>query len=284
MIAKLPRYGADAFVLDLEDGTPEEEKAPARDSLPGAVSGLRERGLESRLFVRINEPRSVHVEADLGAALEAAIDGIVLPKLEAPSELERMSARLARAEDRHGRRMSLIGLIETAAGVLRVEDLARAPGSYLEALAFGAEDFVTGMRGVRTREGLEVLYARSRVVLAARAAGIGAIDQVWVGIRDERGFRRDAELGRQLGYDGKLCVVPRQVEIANEVFSPSEDEVAHSRRLIQAYETARSEGHGALAFEGRMVDEPVLERARTIVELASRLGGDPNSEGKQGGK
>jgi citrate lyase subunit beta/citryl-CoA lyase len=124
------------------------------------------------------------------------------------------------------------------------------------------------------------LYARSRVVLAARAAGLEAVDQVFVNIRDDEAFRRDAEMGRQLGYGGKMCVVPRQMVIANEVFSPSPDEIDRSRRLIQAYEAAQAAGRGAIDFEGGMVDEPLLRRAQAIVQLATDLaatadGGSP---------
>ena len=122
---------------------------------------------------------------------------------------------------------------------MNVETLAGAHGSHLSGLAFGAEDFITDLGGRRTPEGLEVLYARSRVVLAARAAGFQALDLVFVNIRDDEGFRRDAQMGRQLGYSGKMCIVPRQVEVANVVFSPSAEEIEIARRLLEAYESAQ---------------------------------------------
>jgi citrate lyase subunit beta/citryl-CoA lyase len=106
------------------------------------------------------------------------------------------------------------------------------------------------------------------VVLAARFGGLQALDQVFTNIRDDEGFRRDAELGRQLGYSGKLCITPRQIEIANEVFSPSAEEIDRSRRLIQAYEAAQAQGRGVIEFEGGMIDEPVLKRARAILQLS----------------
>jgi citrate lyase subunit beta / citryl-CoA lyase len=108
------------------------------------------------------------------------------------------------------------------------------------------------------------------VILAAKAAGLQGVDQVYANIRDDEGFRRDAELGRQLGFDGKLCVTPRQTEIANSVFSPSDAEIERSRRLIDAFESAQAQGRGAIDFEGAMIDEPLLKRARAILELASR--------------
>jgi citrate lyase subunit beta/citryl-CoA lyase len=108
------------------------------------------------------------------------------------------------------------------------------------------------------------------VVLAARLAGVQALDQVFASIRDDEAFRKDAELGRQLGYSGKMCIVPRQVEIANEVFSPSPEEADRSRRLIDTYEAAQATGRGAIEFEGGLVDEPMLKRARVILQLAAR--------------
>jgi len=272
LIEKFPRYPADVFAIDLEDGTPETEKASARRDLPRAIGGLRERGVTAQLFVRTNEMRSPHAAADLAAALETPIDGVIIPKLAAPADLRIVTEVLSRAEARSGRPLRLIGTIETAAGVLNVEAIASCGDAHLCALAFGAEDFVTDIGGRRTAEGLEVLYARSRIVLAARAAGLEAIDQVCVQIRDDEAFRRDAAMGRQLGYGGKMCVVPRQAVIANEVFSPSPQEIERSRRLMQAYQTAQAEGRGVFDFEGGMVDEPLLRRAQAIVQLATDLG------------
>ena len=193
-----------------------------------------------------------------------SVDGVMMPKLESVDELKKFAAQI----DRSGHGVQLIGVIETARGVLNVETLAAVPHSHLTALAFGAEDFMTDLGGQRTPEGLEVLYARSRVVLAARAAGLQALDLVFVNIRDDEGFRRDAQVGRQLGYSGKMCIVPRQVETANVVFSPSAQEIERARRLLDAYDKAQADGRGVFEFEGAMVDEPILKRARGILELA----------------
>jgi citrate lyase subunit beta/citryl-CoA lyase len=250
LLKKFPRYPADAFAIDLEDGTPESEKESARRALPAIVAFLREQGLKAQLFVRINAS-SRHMESDLAAALTTSIDGLIIPKVERVVTLNPS--------------VQLIAIVETVRGVLNVESTAAA-SPQLSALAFGAEDFVTDAGGRRTNDGLEVLYARSRVVLAARAAGLQALDQVFVNIRDEEGFRRDANAGRDLGYSGKMCIVPGQIEIANAVFSSSPEEIERSRRLIAAYETAQAAGRGTIEFEGVMVDEPVLKRARAILD------------------
>ena len=258
LIGKFPRYPADAFAIDLEDGVPEAEKDTARGSLPEIVASLRNQNLKGHLFIRTNAPQSRHATSDLAAAVGVGIDGIILPKLETSAELRQFVAV----------GIPIIGVIETARGVANVDHLAAAPSSHLTALAFGAEDFITDVGGQRTPGGLEVLYARSRVVLAARAARCQALDLVYVNIRDDEGFKRDAHLGRQLGYSGKMCIVPRQVEIANAVFSPSAEEVENSRRLLEAYDRAQASGRGVFEFNGAMVDEPILKRAREILELA----------------
>ena len=272
LVEKFPRYHADAFAIDLEDGTTESDKPAARSDLPRMVALLRDRGVKGQLFVRINQSRSPHADADVVVAGGTAIDGIMMPKLRAVADLQRVSEGLSRSEDRTGRALQLIGIVETAAGVVNVEALAGSGDVHLGALAFGAEDFITDMGGQRTAEGLEVLYARSRVVLAARAAGLAALDQVFVSIRDDDAFRRDAAIGRQLGYDGKMCVVPHQAVMANEIFSPSADEIERSRRLVRACAAARAEGRGAIDFEGGMVDEPILRRAEAVVRWAVEQG------------
>ena len=272
LLRKFPRYPADAFVIDLEDGTPDAEKSAARDALPALVGELREHALPGRLLVRVNEPGSERSAADVDAALGAGADGIVIPKLNTVSDLQWVASVVAR----QGRGPSacppiLVGIIEGMAGVQNAPAIAAALPR-LSALAFGAEDFIADIGGRRTAEGLEVLYARSRVVLAARAAGIVAIDQATVNIRDDGEFTRDATMGRNLGYGGKICLLPRQVEIANEVFSPSAQEIDRSRRVVAAYDAARAEGRGVIDYEGRMIDTPLLKHAYGVLDLASRLG------------
>jgi citrate lyase subunit beta/citryl-CoA lyase len=257
LLKKFPKYPADAVAIDLEDGTPETEKASARHELPQIVTFLRDQSLKAMLLVRTNGPRSHHLKADIAAVMNAPIDGIVVPKVETAADLDVFEAS-----------MPILAIIETVRGLSSVEALVQQQSRSLSALAFGAEDFITDIGGRRTPEGAEVLYARSRVVLAARFGGLQALDQVFTNIRDDEGFRRDAELGRQLGYSGKLCITPRQIEIANEVFSPSAEEIDRSRRLIQAYEAAQAQGRGVIEFEGGMIDEPVLKRARAILQLS----------------
>jgi len=265
MLRKFPRYQADAYVIDLEDGTPEIDKEAARASLGRIVDELRSAGFVAPLFVRVNAVRTAHAERDLAATFGQQIDGLVVPKLSQRADARGVEATLARAEDETGHRLGVIGLIETTAGVLNVDRLASYWRTRLVALAFGAEDFVTDIGGRRRADSREVLYARSRIVLSARAHGIQSLDQVYPRVRDNEGFALDAAFGRDLGYTGKMCITPKQIELTNDAFSPSPEEVERSRRLIRAYTEAKSAGRGAIEFEGGLVDEPMVRRAEALV-------------------
>lgn len=272
LIAKFPRFDADCAVIDLEDGTPPAEKESARARLGEAVAMLREAKLASRLLVRVNEPSSVHYLRDLEASFATDVDGVVIPKLEQGAQL----FPALHIIDRHstekpvGRPRTIVGGIESIGGVLNVESLV-AVDPRMDAIFFGAEDFISDIGGRRTPSGNEVLYARSRVVLAARSRRLIALDQAVTEIRDDDQFTGDAEFGRDLGYTGKICVHPRQVEIANRVFSPSQAELAHSRRLIETYEAAMKAGKGTIDFEGKMIDGPLLKRAQDIVAIGEAI-------------
>lgn len=284
LIAKFPRAGADAVAIDLEDGTPEGEKGSARAALGEVIAGLRAQELRALLFVRTNPSASPHAGADVTAALEAGVDGLIIPKLGTVADLQQLGALVSGSRQQPTRRpLALIGMIETMAGVLNAPSIATASATgtavsmpaglpALQGLAFGGEDFISEIGGRRTPGGREVLYARSRVVLAARAAGLTALDQVVVDIRDDGQFERDANEGRNLGYGGKMCLLPRQVDLANAVFSPSPDEIAWSRRLVEACAAADIEGRGVIELDGRMVDAPLLKRSQDVLALAERLG------------
>ncbi len=269
-LAKFPRIGADCSVIDLEDGTPDSEKAAARAALPERVKELRAAGLKSGIHVRTNHPRHPDIGRDLDAAIAADVDGVSIPKLGTVAELRMVAERLEAAEKAGGRRMTVIGGIESALGVINVTEIAFSEPRLI-GLYFGGEDFATDLLGARrTHHNTEVLYARSRIVLAAKAARLCAIDQGVLEIRDDQRFRDDSEQARDLGYDGKVCLNPRQVQLANELFSPSDEEVAFSRRLVAASEKAEREGIGTIDFEGRMIDGPLLKRCQHVIAMADR--------------
>jgi citrate lyase subunit beta/citryl-CoA lyase len=189
--------------------------------------------------------------------------GVVVPKIETAEQVAVVASRLQELGCGH---LRVVAGVETVRGVDRVAELLVPPVSVVY---FGAEDYVADLGGVRTEDNTEVLYARSRVALAARIAGAHALDQVVTGFDDDDRFLADAAQGRALGYRGKLCIHPAQVPLANRAFSPSPDEIDRARRLLAAFEDASATGVSAIAFEGQMVDEPLARQARAVLAAAA---------------
>src|SRR5690606_31804927 len=204
-VAKLPSTGADLGVVDLEDAVAPAAKADARRLAADACAALVASGTGMGVVVRVNPPRTEHFAADVAEALVEGITAVMIPKVETAADLDIVSTAL----DRRGLGdVALVAGFETAAGVLHCE--AVLSGGRVGAVYFGAEDYVADLGGERTAEGTEVLHARSHVALAARVHGARALDQIVPGYGDDEQFRRDAAVGRSLGYAGKLCIHPRQ--------------------------------------------------------------------------
>ena len=280
LVAKLARSGPDAVAIDLEDAVPAEAKVEARAALPELVASVT----GPRVFVRVNGPASAWFGDDLAAAAALPIAGVLVPKAERPEDLERARAALAdgggmagggaaapadggaeAAAGEAGDGPALIAGIESARGVAAAEAICAAgpEGAY-----FGAEDYIADLGGRRTAGGEEVLFARSKVALAARLAGVPSLDQVGVEFRDAPAFERDAEAGRAIGYRGKLCIHPAQVPIANRVFGATAAEVERARALLAAWEEGAARGVAAVEFDGAMVDGPALRMAQDTIERA----------------
>ncbi len=257
LIEKLPRSQPDAVVIDLEDAIPNNEnaKTEAREIARVSIEKLLTSNPKCAVFLRVNAVSSGWFQADM--EFTRGLTGIVVPKIERPEQLDAVDEAL------EGKDLQLIVGIETARGVERVRELLHPP---VTAVYFGAEDFVADMNGVRTTESLEVLYARSQVVLAARVRGVQALDIIEAKFRDLEAFRASGTTGRSLGYTGKMCIHPDQVAIANGVFSPSASDLERAEKLLDAYEKAAFYGSGVIEFEGQMVDEPMLARAKMMLE------------------
>lgn len=264
VVRKLPRSRPDAAIIDLEDAVPAGEKEAARAVARMVAAELAQSHPRLRLFVRINAADTPWFDDDVARALVPTLAGVVLPKYERPEQLEKLAAALRAHGLGH---LSVIAGIETATGVDRVGDLLHGP---VIAAYFGAEDFIVDMGGERTPENLEVLYARSRVAVAARVAGVAALDQVVVDIRDEARFLADAAQARALGYCGKLCIHPAQVPLARQSFTPGPGEVERARRMLDAYDRTATAGRGVIAFEGQMIDQPMIARARAVLARAAQ--------------
>jgi len=259
LVAKAPRSAPDALFLDLEDGVPPDAKESARADAVEATRLLATEHPGIQVLVRVNGIATRWFAGDVAEALGPALTGIVVPKVESGADVAAVADALA---DAGVPDLPILAGVESAAGVARAEDFLRAPVRWCY---FGAEDFVADMGGVRTASNVEVLYARSRVALAARLGEVHPVDQILADFRDADRYRRDAHEARALGYRGKLCIHPAQVALAHEVFTPSPEEVDRARRLLAAYEAATARGEATIAFEGEMVDEPMARRARATL-------------------
>lgn len=248
MIAKLHRWRPDAAVIDLEDAVPSAGKDMAREAGLAAAGALDLPG--TAVLVRINPAGSPWFSDDLRAVARAHVHGVVLPKYSALAGLVEVRAALKPAA-------LIVAGVETGRGVASCRDLL-ARG--VDAAYFGAEDYIADLGGYRTDAGLEVLYARSEVMLACRLAGIGAIDQAVTAIRDGSRFSADAEAGRSLGYTGKICVHPAQVALAHQVFTPSPAEVEHARAVLRL-----GQDQGVGTVNGLMVDDVHIRMARQVL-------------------
>jgi citrate lyase subunit beta/citryl-CoA lyase len=259
MLAKVARSRPDAVVVDLEDAVAPADKEQARAAAVTALRGARPGA--GTVLVRINPPGTPWHDADLSAVAElaggdgvphTAADGVVLPKYERAEQLDRVRSALP-----SGARV-VVG-IESARGVADARPLLEAGP---DAAYFGAEDLIADLGGRRTAGGTEVLYARSRVCLSAHLAAVPAVDQAVVAVREVERFRTDAEQARDLGYRGKICLHPTQVEAAHAVFTPSAEEVAHAREVLAA------SGTGVAVIDGQMVDAVHVAMARGVLARA----------------
>ncbi len=255
MIAKIPRIAPDVAVVDLEDAVAAGEKDGARDTAAAAVGALDPAG-RTTVLIRVNPVGTPWFADDVAMTASCAAAGLVVPKLETQHQLDQVRQVMAEHSWTGG---LLVAGIETALGVADVRTLL-ARG--VSGVYFGAEDFIADIDGRRTAGGEEVLYARSQVCLAAHLAGIAAIDQAVVDLADEGHFMADARAARNLGYQGKICIHPRQVGLAHEVFTPTTAELAHAREVLAAGQA------GVGVVDGQMVDDVHVRMARATLARA----------------
>jgi citrate lyase subunit beta/citryl-CoA lyase len=277
-LEKAPDSDADVLCLDLEDSVPPEEKLAARPLARQAIEtyvGQRSRpdpqGPRFQVYVRVNGAWSGLLEGDLDAVVAPGLDGIVLSKTESPEMLRDVDVELSRLESERrleAGAIALMPLLETAKGIVRSAAICEASPRLTGAI-FGAEDYATDMGIERTPGGAEILFARTQVAIACRAAGIAAIDTPDPDYTGDEHLRREMRLARSLGYRGKLCIHPFQVQIANEVFQPSEAELAEARLIVEAFERdGLARGRAAIPLGGKMIDTPIYWRARRLLESA----------------
>lgn len=271
-IQKATTLGVDCVCLDLEDGVAQNRKEEARQNIARALATL-DFGRAERL-VRINGLESGLAEVDLAAVLPTRPDGIVLPKVLTAEDLRWVEAQIGAAEQRAGwpsGNIILLAIIERARAFLHLPEICQATPR-LEALIFGAEDLAAELGVKRTREGWELFHARSTLVMHAAAFGLQAIDWVTVDFQDIGWVRQEAERGAALGFNGKQIIHPNQVLPVQAAFTPSPEEIAWARELLAAFEAHQAQGKGAFAWQGQMVDRPVIRRAEGILARAQAAG------------
>ena len=266
MMRKALDGDADVVVFDLEDSVAPDANEEARDAVCEVLGETEETDENPEVWVRIN-PLDTGGREDLRAVTEDAEPScFVVPKADSASAVR----RVAYALDEGGGDAGLVPIIETAEGVVNASEIAGA--SRVSAVVFGAEDLSADVGATRTDEGTEVIYARQRVVTAASAVGVDAVDTLWTEFEDEEGLRRDTERGIRFGYDGKLCIHPAQVGVINDAFTPEEDRVEWAQKVMEAKREADERGKGVFEVDGEMVDEPLVEQARTVLERARAAG------------
>lgn len=264
---------ADGAILDLEDAIAIAEK-PAAGAAARRALDARSGDHTTRAFVRVNGLTTEFTYGDLHAVVGPHLDGIVLPKAESAAQLQTVDWLLTQLERIRGLpqgAIEIMPIIETAVGVAHISEIASA-SKRIRRLNFGAGDFSldTNMTWTAGHEG--ILWARIQVIIASRAAGLEApLDTVYAQIADDDGFRMEAEQALRLGFQGKACIHPRQVEIANDVFSPSAEDVERARAIVDAFTEAEAHGIASIRIGGQFIDYPVAARAQRTLDLAAQV-------------
>ncbi len=264
-------YGADSLMFDLEDSVSIHEKDTARFLVYNAIKSVDYEGTE--IVVRINGMDTCGKE-DIEAVIRAGVDVIRLPKTETAADVVEVDEAMTEVEKKIGKEVGstlMMAAIEGPLGAINALSIATA-SKRLMGIALGAEDYVRSMKTNRTPGGVELLAARSAIVMAARAAGIYALDTVFSNVDDEEGLRRETQLIKDLGFDGKSVINPRQIAVVNSIFNPTEKQIDDALKIMKAIKEAEAKGSGVIALNGKMIDKPVVARAERVIEIAKASG------------
>ncbi|MBR5718972.1 MAG: CoA ester lyase [Clostridia bacterium] len=278
MIINGDALGADSIILDLEDAVSPDEKDAARLLVRSAMRNMGFAGVE--ITVRINSIDTDYWKDDLDAIVPLKPNLIMPPKASCAEDIRTVDAYIAEVEKRCGMEVGtvkLIPLIETAMGVENAFAIASACPR-VAAIFLGGEDLTADLRCKRTKSGNEIDYARKRLVVAARAAGVDVYDTPFTDVNDDEGIITDAEYAKSLGFSGKSAIAPRHVKVINEVFSPSIKDIEYAKLVFEAIRIGKEHGKGAVSLRGKMIDKPIVERARQTLEMAKQLGLGGNSD------
>ena len=271
-VEKAFTIGADAVILDLEDAVAISEKPSTRAIVSAALRQPR----PCKGYVRVNAPSTEWGFADILSVVQPGLDGIILPKVESADQLKAVDWMLAALERERSLGMNsidLIPIVETAQGLTQLEAIARA-GTRTRRIAFGAGDMTLDLGMTWTREEAELAPIRAQFVIISRAAGLEPpLDTVWADLRDPNGFLQSVEHVRGLGFQGKMCIHPDQVPVANAAFAPTAAQVEEARKFVTAFEEAEARGLASIQLEGKFIDYPIVHAARRLLEKAATIAG-----------
>jgi len=273
-VEKAISLNADAVVIDLEDAVPTAEKESSRVIVRSAL----DKHPGKRLYVRINGLSTPYAKEDLVAIISKNLHGIMLPKVEVPENIFKIDRFLTEIEIRNGLivgGLEIISICETAKGLEEIYPTlcARPENHCVSIVAFGAADYTLDLGIKLSREGRELDYARMRLPIVSRAAGIiPPLDSPWMfNLKDIDGLIADAKKAKAYGYQGKIVIHPNQIEPCNEIFTPSDEEINQAKRIVEAFKVAECEGKAAVQLDGKFIDYPVVEKSKRVLALAKAI-------------
>lgn len=267
MLRDAPLYGADSIMFDLEDAVSLKEKDSARTLVHFALKTFDYSNVET--VVRINSLEAGGAQ-DVEAMVLAGVEVIRLPKTETAQDILDVDAVITSVEKDNQIPVGttkMMAAIESAEGVLNAREIAKA-SERLIGIALGAEDYVTNMKTKRYPDGQELSFARNMILHAARAAGIAAIDTVYSDVDNVEGFQNEVQQIKQLGFDGKSVINPRQIPLVNAIYTPTDKEIQNAKEVIWGIREAEAKGSGVISVNWKMVDKPIVERAQRVIALA----------------
>lgn len=271
-MAQAPYYDADCIIYDLEDSVPMDQKDVARFLVFNTVKYRKPENIET--IVRVNALSTPFGKEDLEAIVRVKPDVVRFPKIETPQDVIDACDYIEKVEREAGIEVGstrIIAGMESHIGVLNAREIATA-SPRIVAISLGGEDYTASLRTERSKDGLELFFGRNAVLLAARAAGVQAIDTVYADTNDEEGLIEETKLIKKLGFDGKYLIHPRQIDPVNKIFTPSKKEIEYAIKVFDIIEEGRRRNKGAISLEGSMIDEPMVIRARNVMARAKAAG------------